>query len=84
MVCRSRGESIGWKGLSPDTHAEYLQEFCTHFYKGITRLVDRAMRKEDSSAQGQVITEILQHLHACNNSVTVGGSNVVFGFNVYS
>lgn len=29
------------------------------------------MRKEDSSAQGQIITEILQHLHACNNSVKV-------------
>lgn len=29
------------------------------------------MRKEDSSAQGQIVTEILQHLHACNNSVQV-------------
>lgn len=29
------------------------------------------MRKEDSSAQGQIVTEILQHLHACNNSVRV-------------
>lgn len=35
------------------------------------KLVDRAMRKEDSSAQGQIITELLQHLHACNNSVRV-------------
>ena len=29
------------------------------------------MRKEDSSAQGQIVTEILQHLHVCNNSVKV-------------
>jgi ABC-type phosphate transport system ATPase subunit len=29
------------------------------------------MRKEDSSPQGQIVTEILQHLHACNNSVKV-------------
>lgn len=29
------------------------------------------MRKEDSSTQGQIVTEILQHLHACNNSVKV-------------
>ncbi|GAB6024674.1 hypothetical protein CHUAL_009808 [Chamberlinius hualienensis] len=29
------------------------------------------MRKEDSSPQGQIVTEILQHLHACNNSVQV-------------
>ncbi|KAF2357626.1 P-loop containing nucleoside triphosphate hydrolase [Trinorchestia longiramus] len=64
-------EWIGREGLSTDTHSEYLQEFCTHFYKGITRLVDRAMRREDSSPQGQVISEILQHLHACTNSVKV-------------
>lgn len=43
-----------------------------HFYKNITKLVDRAMRKEDSSPQGQIVTEILQHLHACHNSVKVG------------
>jgi len=42
-----------------------------HFYKNITKLVDRAMRKEDSSPQGQIVTEILQHLHACHNSVKV-------------
>ena len=29
------------------------------------------MRKEDTSAQGKIVTEILQHLHACNNSVKV-------------
>ncbi|XP_011493787.1 PREDICTED: NACHT and WD repeat domain-containing protein 2 [Ceratosolen solmsi marchali] len=53
------------------THSEYLQQFITHFYRNIIKLVDRAMKKEDSSAQGQIITEILQHLHACNNSVRV-------------
>ncbi|XP_047484728.1 uncharacterized protein LOC125036301 [Penaeus chinensis] len=64
-------EWIGREGLAKETHGEYLQEFCTHFYKGMTKLIDRAMRKEDSSAQGQIITEILQHLHACKNSVQV-------------
>ncbi|XP_063218680.1 NACHT and WD repeat domain-containing protein 2 [Bacillus rossius redtenbacheri] len=64
-------EWIGREGLDPETHEEYLQHFITHFYKNITKLVDRAMRKEDSSAQGQIVTEILQHLHACNNSVQV-------------
>lgn len=64
-------EWIGREGLDPETHGEYLQHFITHFYKNITKLVDRAMRKEDSSAQGQIVTEILQHLHACNNSVRV-------------
>ncbi|XP_066597814.1 NACHT and WD repeat domain-containing protein 2 isoform X2 [Prorops nasuta] len=64
-------EWIGREGLDPETHSEYLQHFITHFYRNIVKLVDRAMRKEDSSAQGQIITEILQHLHACNNSVKV-------------
>ncbi|KAL6427738.1 hypothetical protein ACFW04_008880 [Cataglyphis niger] len=64
-------EWIGREGLDPETHGEYLQHFITHFYRNIVKLVDRAMRKEDSSAQGQIITEILQHLHACNNSVKV-------------
>lgn len=62
---------IGREGLDPETHEEYLKNFITHFYKNIIKLVDRAMRKEDSSALGQIITEILQHLHACNNSVKV-------------
>ncbi|CAH1405153.1 unnamed protein product [Nezara viridula] len=64
-------EWIGREGLDPETHEEYLNHFITHFYKNITKLVDRAMRKEDSSPQGQIVTEILQHLHACNSSVQV-------------
>ncbi|KAJ8982590.1 hypothetical protein NQ317_005062 [Molorchus minor] len=64
-------EWIGREGLDNETHEEYLKNFITHFYKNIIKLVDRAMRKEDSSAQGQIVTEILQHLHACNNSVKV-------------
>lgn len=67
-------EWIGREGLDTETHEEYLQHFITHFYRNITKLVDRAMRKEDSSAQGQIVTEILQHLHACNNAVKVRGS----------
>lgn len=64
-------EWIGREGLDPETHGDYLQNFVTHFYRNIIKLVDRAMKKEDSSAQGQIITEILQHLHTCNNSVRV-------------
>lgn len=64
-------EWIGREGLDTETHDEYLNHFIAHFYKNIVKLVDRAMRKEDSSAQGQIVTEILQHLHACNNSVKI-------------
>lgn len=71
VYCRYTVEWIGREGLDEETHGEYLKHFITHFYKNIIKLVDRAMRKEDSSAQGQIVTEILQHLHACNNSVKV-------------
>ncbi|XP_039495368.1 NACHT and WD repeat domain-containing protein 2 isoform X2 [Drosophila santomea] len=64
-------EWIGREGLDIETHEEYLNHFISHFYKNVVKLVDRAMRKEDSSAQGQIVTEILQHLHACNNSVKI-------------
>jgi len=64
-------EWIGREGLAPETHEEYLNDFINHFYKNVLKLVDRAMRKEDTSAQGKIVTEILQHLHACKKSVEV-------------
>ena len=64
-------EWIGREGLAPDTHEDYLNDFINHFYKNVIKLVDRAMRKEDTSRQGKIVTEILQHLHACNESVEV-------------
>jgi hypothetical protein len=64
-------EWIGKEGLAEETHQEYLDQFISHFYKNMVKLIDRAMRKEDSSPQGQIVTEILQHLHACNNSVKI-------------
>ena len=64
-------EWIGREGLATETHEDYLNDFINHFYKNVIKLVDRAMRKEDTSRQGKIVTEILQHLHACNNSVEV-------------
>ena len=64
-------EWIGREGLAPETHEEYLNDFINHFYKNVLKLVDRAMRKEDTSPQGKIITEILQHLHACNSNTAV-------------
>ena len=64
-------EWIGREGLASETHEEYLNDFINHFYKNVLKLVDRAMRKEDISDQGKIVTEILQHLQACNSSVKV-------------
>ena len=44
-------EWIGREGLAPETHEEYLNDFINHFYKNVLKLVDRAMRREDTSAQ---------------------------------
>ena len=60
---------LGREGLAVETHEEYLGDFINHFYKNVLRLVDRAMRKEDTSKQGKIVTEILQHLQTCNESV---------------
>ncbi|XP_042898857.1 NACHT and WD repeat domain-containing protein 2 isoform X2 [Parasteatoda tepidariorum] len=65
--------TINWcgkEGLAVKYHEDYLREFTAHFYKHITRLVDRAMRKEDLSSQGHIVTEILQHLQAGKSSVS--------------
>ncbi|PRD35569.1 UNVERIFIED_CONTAM: NACHT and WD repeat domain-containing protein 2 [Trichonephila clavipes] len=67
------GYTINWcgkEGLAVKYHQDYLREFTAHFYKHITRLVDRAMRKEDLSSQGHIVTEILQHLQAGKSSVS--------------
>ena len=63
-----------------DSSGCYTNDFINHFYKNTLKLVDRAMRKEDTSAQGKIVTEILQHLHACCDSVKVFYGRVV---NIY-
>ena len=64
-------EWIGREGLAPETHNEYLNSFINHFYKHVLKLVDRAMKKEDNSEQGKIVTELLQHLHGCKNNCDV-------------
>jgi hypothetical protein len=70
-LCRYEIEWIGREGLAPETHDAYLkvfkymflipcQEFINHFYKNVLKLIDRAMRKEDNSPQGKIVTELLQ------------------------
>ena len=64
-------EWIGREGLAPETHDAYLKDFINHFYKNTLKLIDRAMRQEDNSPQGKIVTELLQHLHACMNNCHV-------------
>ena len=81
ILKRYNVEWIGRQGLASETHEEFLNDFINHFYKNVLKLIDRAMRKEDTSAQGKICTEMLQHLHACVNSVKVFYGRVVQFFN---
>ena len=72
-------EWVGRDGLSPDTHEEYLVDFINHFYKNTLKLVDKAMKKEDSSEQGRIVNELMQHLHGCKSNC-----DVFFGRSVLS
>ncbi|CAG2108893.1 unnamed protein product [Medioppia subpectinata] len=66
--------TVDWnpkQGLDIEQHFEYLKEFCEHFYNNITKLVRKAMRREDRSPFGSLFNEILHHLHSCNHSVQV-------------
>ena len=64
-------EWIGREGLDNATHDAFLKDFINHFYKHVLKLVDRAMRKEDNSPQGKIVTELLQHLHSCKSNCDV-------------
>ena len=60
---------VGREGLSEDTHKTYLSDFITHFYKNVVKLIDRAMKKEQTtSANSKLAAEILFHLHTCVNA----------------
>ena len=66
-ICRRQEINwIGREGLSEDTHKTYLSDFITHFYKNVVKLIDRAMKKEQTtSANSKLAAEILFHLHSC-------------------
>ncbi len=64
--------NVPWtaNGIDPDypPHAEYLEDFCQTFRKGIIDLIDRGLAKRSAAAdavQKQLYTEILQHATFC-------------------
>ena len=76
LIFRYNVEWIGREGLAPETHEEYLNDFINHFYKNVLKLVDRAMRKEDTSPQGKIYGSIQgwRHLRSL-----VGPAPLLFG-----
>ena len=57
-------EWTGREGLGPETHEDYLNDFINHFYKNVLKLVDRAMRREDTSRQ------VKMHIRHTNSNNT--------------
>ncbi|KAK0046460.1 NACHT and WD repeat domain-containing protein 2 [Biomphalaria pfeifferi] len=64
-VARFTVEWSGKEGIDEDTHKEYFEKFCDHFYTSVIRLVDNAMAKHERLASDPIYLEPLQHLHAC-------------------
>lgn len=55
---------------SPSSYNQYLKTFMMDFYVGVIKLVDKALKKVDTSVRGIMATEIHKHLHICKESAT--------------
>ncbi|ESO82088.1 hypothetical protein LOTGIDRAFT_135306 [Lottia gigantea] len=64
-VARFTVEWCGKDGIDPESHGEYFNQFCDHFYHNVVRLIDNSMAKHEKLANDPVYSEPLQHLHAC-------------------
>ncbi|RWS26802.1 NACHT and WD repeat domain-containing protein 2-like protein, partial [Leptotrombidium deliense] len=66
--------AIAWNreyGLNESENQEYLNVFSQHFYRNVTKLIRRSMKKVDRSNFGKIVFEILQHSHTCNSITEV-------------
>ena len=59
------------QGIDVESHKEYLETFCDHFHDSIIDLVDAAVEKSQRMSSDAVFSEVLQHLHAANNSCKI-------------
>eukprot|EP00095_Tigriopus_kingsejongensis_P002552 maker-scaffold309_size213625-snap-gene-0.20 protein:Tk02552 transcript:maker-scaffold309_size213625-snap-gene-0.20-mRNA-1 annotation:"GI10101" len=57
-------EWIGLSGHSKEAYDKYMTTFIFDFYKSVIRLIDKAMKKIDSSLRGNMANEILIHLES--------------------
>ncbi|GMT33781.1 hypothetical protein PFISCL1PPCAC_25078, partial [Pristionchus fissidentatus] len=65
-IRRSTVEWAGRDGIDVQYHAEYIRQFCSDFYKRITRMVDAAMAKH-AQQRDPLFSEVLQHLDNVRN-----------------
>jgi len=47
----------GKEGLDVESHADYIKDFCNHFYQSILRLVDDAVKKVSESLKTVVCND---------------------------
>ncbi|WAQ94112.1 NWD2-like protein, partial [Mya arenaria] len=70
-IVKFKVEWGGKEGIDMETHKEYIETFCQHFYDNVLRLVDNAMDRNEKLSSNPVYVEVLQHLKACYNSCKV-------------
>lgn len=63
--------SVEWHGgISPQSHAAYLERFAKDFFETTKRSIDHAVHKHSVYRSDELYTEVLQHLVACKNHVS--------------
>ena len=53
---------------SPASYNTYLSNFLRDFYVAIIKLVDKALKRVDTSVRGNMATEIHKHLYFCHEN----------------
>lgn len=73
------------KGIHPDVHREYIEDFCKDFYEKVTAEVDTAVKKHEALSKDPLYIEVLQHLHTCSKLCMSfqGRSKVLQGMREY-
>ena len=57
--------TIDWSGndgINAETHADYIKQFCDHFYANVIRLVDDDVIRNQKLSDDPVYSEALQVL----------------------
>ncbi|ELT98013.1 hypothetical protein CAPTEDRAFT_204559 [Capitella teleta] len=57
--------SLEGEGIHPETHEDYIKDFCEHFYEKVTRQVTNTANKYNHITKEPLQYESLQHLHLC-------------------
>lgn len=60
-------EWTGKEGIDRDSHREYLESFCEHFYTQMVKLIDNGVASQEILSEEAIYTEVQQQANICNN-----------------